>query len=594
MKKYLFWGGLFLLGLMAACTETEQLPEGGEVGNLVTLTVQREADPVTRAEPAIPDGYKLRYILEIRDKAEQDIRPMQRYEQENGTFEFTLAKGSYDFLLWADYVDELDTDKYYDTQDLTEVSRIADPATLSDSEALDAFFGSLEVKKTSDPLTIELVTLTRPFARINLIEKQGSSLSAVKAIEVTYTKTEGTTFNVADGTVTEGEPAEEPTTLTFTEAGTFASVSGGLFFTDFWWVDADVRAVTTTAIGLRFFGDVDKTELLSSDAGAVGTGQPYRRNYVTSLTKTFVAANGVLEVDYDSEYQVPTEAERTIAILEKARVRADEESAIMNTFYLDTSEELFALAYAVNNGLTMPTNIVAAEHPYAAAFYGLDTDIDLKDEPWRPIGDSEDHPFTGRFYGVGKNGNFYQIIGLNVEHASYAAGLFGYVTGEICFLQVEGKIRTEDEIAYAGGIVGVYENAYMLYCSFSGTVETAATVAAGGLVGVASSGSRMGVSVGLATTVTASGGAQVGPLIGLWDNTSGYVRDHNVWLSEMTTNLDEGGNKGYGTLAELLTEGVSLLNEYRFVLSVFTGDYTIDVYMLWANVGGELKIVAEE
>ncbi|MDR0973496.1 MAG: hypothetical protein LBM61_05880, partial [Prevotellaceae bacterium] len=104
MKKHFFLGGLCLLGLLAACTQIEQPPTSGEVGDLVTLTVQREADPVTRAEPAIPNGYKLRYILEIRDKAEQDRRPTQRFEQDNGTFAFMLAEGTYCFLLWADFI----------------------------------------------------------------------------------------------------------------------------------------------------------------------------------------------------------------------------------------------------------------------------------------------------------------------------------------------------------------------------------------------------------------------------------------------------------------------------------------------------------
>ncbi|MDR0973166.1 MAG: hypothetical protein LBM61_04185, partial [Prevotellaceae bacterium] len=167
MKQHLFLGGLLVLGLLAACTQIEQPPTGGEVGDLVTLTVQREADPVTRAEPAIPDGYKLRYILEIRDTAEQDGRPTQRIEQENGSFEFTLAQGEYDFLLWADFIPEAAelskakyADKYYDTQDLTELSRTsAVPDSLAECEAMDAFFGSiLGVKKTADNLVLESVT----------------------------------------------------------------------------------------------------------------------------------------------------------------------------------------------------------------------------------------------------------------------------------------------------------------------------------------------------------------------------------------------------------------------------------------------------
>ncbi|MDR0972989.1 MAG: hypothetical protein LBM61_03265 [Prevotellaceae bacterium] len=593
MKKNLFLGGLLVLGLLAACTQIEQPPTGGESGDLVTLTVQREADPVTRAEPVVPDGYKLRYILEIRDKAATTPRPTQRFEQDNGSFAFILDEGTYDFLLWADYIPEAAElskakypDKYYDTQDLTKVSRTtAVPDSIAECIAMDAFFGSIIDRDKEANVDLELsVTLKRPFARITLIQKPLSLLATVRAVGFSYE--EGyQAFNIQKGD-TVYAPAKKDT-LTLTNNGeVFQMAEGGIFAYAYLFAPADGGAETKSVINVSFYGD-EEAENKIGNTFALPAEQPYMRNYVTNITENYLDPTGDLDVDHNPDYETALTDEEAISILEAARLVASEADAMANTFSLDTSEELFALAHAVNNGLTMPADIVAAEYAYAGAVYYLGADIDLEDEPWTPIGDSETVPFTGAFAGMDLESNSYQITGLNVEHASYAAGLFGYCTGMLIMLQVDGKIRTADEIAYAGGIVGRYESSWMTYCSFSGTVETAATVAAGGLAGTVISPDGLVLSnVSLATTVTAAATASVAPLVGLWNNGNGYVGDFCAWLNATTTEADEAGNKGYATLEELLDPAaIALLNNGE----VTTTDGLI---VQWANVDGELKLVA--
>ena len=55
----------------------------------------------------------------------------------------------------------------------------------------------------------------------------------------------------------------------------------------------------------------------------------------------------------------------------------------------------------------------------------LTNDINLPTTDWTPIGDEENHSYSGTFYGCG-----YTISGLMVANRSSAAGLFGYLGGD--------------------------------------------------------------------------------------------------------------------------------------------------------------------
>ncbi len=140
------------------------------------------------------------------------------------------------------------------------------------------------------------------------------------------------------------------------------------------------------------------------------------------------------------------------------------------------------------------------------------SDFDLNDEAWTPIGDSE-NPYTGTFNG---NGNL--VEGLNVSEYAYA-GLFGSAGSgaEISNLGVDGSVSGD---YYVGGVVG--EN----YGTLTNCYNT-------GSVGGLNSGGVVGYNYGTITNCynmgSVSGSNWTGGVVGVNSGTltncynAGYV-----------------------------------------------------------------------
>lgn len=104
--------------------------------------------------------------------------------------------------------------------------------------------------------------------------------------------------------------------------------------------------------------------------------------------------------------------------------------------------------------------------------YVLETDITLSGD-WAPLGMNYGSRFTGCFDGSGPN-----IKGLNVNEPSdsyQGYGLFGYVTGSVVDVNVEGNVRAMKSIV--GGIVGLASGGTEIsVCYSSGSVNNNPTV----------------------------------------------------------------------------------------------------------------------
>ena len=117
-------------------------------------------------------------------------------------------------------------------------------------------------------------------------------------------------------------------------------------------------------------------------------------------------------------------------------------------YEIKTADDLFALADAVNNGMS-----------YEGEYFSLTNDINLDGQAWTPIGDRlNQDEFLGTF-----DGNNRTVSGLCVEGAYGSAGLFGFVgmsswntTAEVKNLNVVGSVSVERTPAtfYVAGIAG--------------------------------------------------------------------------------------------------------------------------------------------
>ena len=145
------------------------------------------------------------------------------------------------------------------------------------------------------------------------------------------------------------------------------------------------------------------------------------------------------------------------------------------SYTVTSAEGLKNIAKLVNSGAT-GINIT------------LDTDLDLTDMEWTPIGNYEKQ-YTGTFDGNGKT-----ITGLTVTGSDQYAGLFGRIGsgGKVMNVKLEGvQIESDNGMSDVGGVAG-YSRGTLENCSVSGSVS--GTVYVGGVVGAQIGGSITGCS----------------------------------------------------------------------------------------------------
>jgi hypothetical protein len=228
MKKYLSFVWLLGPAVAAASCEKDIPDDNPDTGHRVVISAQIDEGTVSCARTRSADelrleGYSLRYLLEVwTDNDEGDNERVLREEMLPTTasnrvsFDFSLPEaGDYRALLWADYVIEeaflagkLDKDLYYQTgsaRGLKNVSLIASTYAVN-TPSRDAFFGRVDFTKTEGtPAAIGSITapltLSRPFGRMNVIEKNAVPLAKLTAMSLSYDVPKA--FNVEDGTVSE-------------------------------------------------------------------------------------------------------------------------------------------------------------------------------------------------------------------------------------------------------------------------------------------------------------------------------------------------------------------------------------------------------
>ena len=182
MKKILLpiltLGGL----LFAASCQMDEPDAGtltGEVDFSITAGIPSGITTYTPAESGShnggamlldPEEYTLRYTLEVYDKdgklAYEDTK--KAVEFGGVTFDVRLLAKVYDFVFWADFVNE-DGTAFYNVDDLKNITYVSTVSAqeLAD-DAADAYYKKEEVDLTQSSKSLD-VKLQRPFGKIRLI-----------------------------------------------------------------------------------------------------------------------------------------------------------------------------------------------------------------------------------------------------------------------------------------------------------------------------------------------------------------------------------------------------------------------------------------
>lgn len=202
MKKNLLGLILFCcMGLFVSCSDDDNA-SGVDTGQIHISAILPESITDGQAEIA---GHKLRCILELWTKGEgaklayrNEVAVDPAAETNKLPMDLTVDAGTYDCLMWMDYVDAGSAatsrvedgtshyeDKYYDTSDLRNIT-VKDMNSLINNNACDAFFYSGEVQKKAGEAFIMEPELVRPFTKVSVLEKNLREFNLLKGLSVSY------------------------------------------------------------------------------------------------------------------------------------------------------------------------------------------------------------------------------------------------------------------------------------------------------------------------------------------------------------------------------------------------------------------------
>ena len=296
MKKSLLFSAMALsLGLLS-CNQEDMSDVETVTGTPVTVSVEVPgvlSGSESRTLPAAPEGHQLRCIMVVDYNTAADVRMEQvageTMVNEKFRFTFTPAEEDYTCLFWADYVDgttESDgkyTDKYYNTEDLTNVTYKVSDNTLFNNPACDAFFGK---SLAGSPNAV----LKRPFVKLSFKDQKHETVQTASPLSVTYTVPSG--FSVKDNTVSGSSNQEIKLT-----ASAPADKDNDIWFYNYVFAPANVNKLP---------GDILMT--VGEDDVTIKTASlVLTQNYDITASIDFASGDGNVDVDVDidGEYNDP-------------------------------------------------------------------------------------------------------------------------------------------------------------------------------------------------------------------------------------------------------------------------------------------------
>lgn len=615
MKKYhLYLWIIALVGLMTSCSqdETDTLPTDTNA-NRVTLTASLPADfaqpqPQSRALPAAPANHKLRCILEVWDtedtpalKIRQEICPANGDTEIAFSFDLATA-GKYKALLWADYISNNQGttpqdiagltgvvsygDKYYTTTNGLKEVEISTTLPTYPEEG-DAFYTNTEFTKDEKALTIPTVTLTRPFMKLTIAEKNAERFASCNQVIARFNTLYK--FDVATGNATGTRNYGLPAANGHRNYGNDITIGG---------------KTCETLICLYLFaneadatmGDI-KLEFTSSDASkslpsvTIPAGIPLKRNYCVNAAGNLIgepsSSTVNMTVDINSDWTTPDEeydTEITPArnILDPKRTDGTSDDPKDYHYTIDTPEELAALSTLAKADAVI-TDCTNAK--YSKANYKLNADINLEKKPWTPI-----NYFEGTFDGQG-----YTISNMKVSITStdgISAGLFGISDGTIRNLIVEGEVTVNSgRSCQVGGICGRSPSGKIEFCRFNGTVSSTTSDqqsynSAGGIMGDDVTGATITGCIANAKVTISGGDTSNSAAGGLAGKMKGEDCTYSAWNNDSSDGTSDMIGKNRNNSSSTACNSFTNISELNALLSGINTGVSSSDYIWQAGSGG--------
>ena len=351
----------------------------------VTMTVNLPSSingNVSRSLPLAPEGHSLRCIMVVDYSSAEDqrIEKVATGSEVNGVFRFsfTPVEESYNCLFWADYVSEDGTDKYYNTENIENITYKLSDNSIFNNPACDAFYGKALNGTTS-------VTLKRPFVKLSFVDKNQQTVSESSSLSVVYSVPSG--FNVKDNTTASTQEIK-------LENAAPADKANSTWFYNYVFAASDDNKLGDISMTVD-----DRTNIVK------GENIPLEANYEITASIDFASANGNVnvDVDIDDEYVDP-DAPKIGQFLQK-------DGTFSDTYAADNS---IAIVFAVGaKGSDTPSNYgenfngkkiwgyaMGLSSVARKAFTTVDTSLDLTsigiETPWA-ADDYNGYVYTQKF-----------------------------------------------------------------------------------------------------------------------------------------------------------------------------------------------------
>ena len=326
MKKILILTFVALGSLVSTTSCQMEDPEPDRITGEVdfTITAGIPGGISTYAEPAgsgshnggavllDPDDYDLRYIMQAYDETGKLAYSATQYVSDNFTtqsvvFEARLIAKKYNFVFWADFVEEgVKADNYYSTSNLQEIEYKKEPVFTDD--AMDAYTNVVSIDLSEQNQNIKDIKLHRPFGKIRLIatDKLSGNLQQDEfpaSAELVYAG--GTTvpdmFNALTGkasgntraisAVSSASVKEDAVVNGTTYTGAYFLIANYIFAADAntgYSMDVTVKDRNENVIGVRSLSQI-----------------PVQKNKLTTVIGNFYSNESTLEVIVEDPFEEP-------------------------------------------------------------------------------------------------------------------------------------------------------------------------------------------------------------------------------------------------------------------------------------------------
>lgn len=264
-----------------------------------------------------PAKYDLRYIMQAYDETDKLAYSATKYVSDNFTtqsvvFEARLIAKKYNFVFWADFVENGKTEDYYyktvddkENIDLRNITYAIDPVFTDD--AMDAYTKAVEVDLSAQNQNISEIKLQRPFGKLRLIatdqlsgDLQNDELPASTEIKYADETTVPNAFDALEGlasgsmeisTVSSKSVQEDAVVNGTTYEGAYFLIANYIFASDAntgYAMDVTVKDKNEKVIGVRSLSQI-----------------PIVKNKLTTVIGNFYSNSSTLEVIVEDPFEQP-------------------------------------------------------------------------------------------------------------------------------------------------------------------------------------------------------------------------------------------------------------------------------------------------